>query len=262
MTGALFVADREGWLPTELSRGPWSSEALHGGPVAALLARLAEGAVTPDAMRPARITVELLRPVPLATLRGEARLLRPGRKVQWVGASLHEGERELARATVLWIRREALPPPEGHGGGHAARPPGPETVPATRPEWRSGGRAYHSHGVEHRVVRGAWGRPGPCTDWIRLRVPVVAGEAPSPLQRVAAAADFGNGISAALPLGAWRFVNPDLTIHLQRLPRGEWIGLDAVTWLEGQGIGLAESELFDEEGRLGRSLQSLLLEKG
>jgi hypothetical protein len=121
--------------------------------------------------------------------------------------------------------------------------------------------AYHTDGVEHRVVRGVWGRPGPCTDWIRLRVPVVAGETPSPLQRTAAAADFGNGISSALPFGEWRFINPDLTIHLQRLPEGEWVCLDAVTWPEGQGLGLAESELFDESGRVGRSLQSLLLER-
>ena len=73
---------------------------------------------------------------------------------------------------------------------------------------------------------------------------------------------FGNGIGAALPYGEWRFINPDLTIHVARLPRGEWVCLDAVTWPESEGIGLAESELFDEHGRIGRSLQSLLLEKG
>jgi hypothetical protein len=88
----------------------------------------------------------------------------------------------------------------------------------TKPAWSSGAPAYHSHAVEHRVVRGSWGPLGPCTDSIRLRVLVAAGEAPSPLQRVAAAADLGNGISAALPFGAWRFINPDLTIHLERLP--------------------------------------------
>jgi hypothetical protein len=115
--------------------------------------------------------------------------------------------------------------------------------------------------VVHRVVRGTWGVPGGCTDWIRLRVPVVDGETPSPLQRVAAVADLGNGISAALPFGAWRFINPDLTIYLERMPRGEWVCLDAVTWPENEGVGVAESELFDEHGRLGRSLQSLLLEK-
>ena len=188
-------------------------------------------------------------------------MLRPGRKVQLTESSLFVGDAEVARATLLWIRREPLPPPDDHGGGRADAPPGPARAAATRPEWSSGARAYHSHAVEHRVVRGAWGRLGPCTDWIRLRVPVVAGEAPSPLQRVAAAADFGNGISAALPFGAWRFINPDLTIHLERLPRGEWVCLDAVTWLGPEGAGVAESALFDEDGRLGRSLQSLLLEK-
>ena len=261
MGDALFLRDGNAFVPTELARGPWSPDALHGGPVAALLAGLAEALPRPGPMHPARLTLDLLRPVPLAPLRGEARLLRPGRKVQLAEASLHSDGRELARATLLCVRSAELPLPEAHGGASAPPPPGPETVPRTRPAWDTGAPAYHRDGVEHRVVRGAWGRPGPCTDWVRLQVPVVAGETPSPLQRVAAAADLGNGISAALPFGEWRFINPDLTIHLQRLPRGEWVCLDAATWPEGQGAGLAESQLFDEAGRLGRSLQSLLLER-
>jgi hypothetical protein len=262
MGDALFLRDGGGFVPTELARGPWSPDALHGGPVAALLAGLAEALPQPGPMHPARLSVELLRPVPLAPLRGEARVLRPGRKVRLSEASLYAEGRELARATLLLVRAAELPLPASHGGGRVSVPPGPETAPRTRPAWDSGATAYHRDGVEHRVVRGAWGAPGPCTDWIRLRVPVVGGEIPSPLQRTAAAADFGNGISAALPFGEWRFINPDLTLHLQRLPRGEWVCLDAVTWPEGQGAGLAESELFDEHGRLGRSLQSLLLERG
>lgn len=257
----LFAPEGELWRPSAFARGPWSAGALHGGPVAALLARLAEDLPQPLPMHPARITVELLRPAPLAPLRGSARVLRAGRKVQLTESSLFLGDVEVARATLLWIRREPLPLPADHGGGRAEPPPGPETAKVTPPAWSSGAPTYHSHAVEHRVVRGAWGALGPCTDWIRLRVPVVAGEAPSPLQRVAAAADFGNGISAALPLSAWRFINPDLTIHLERLPRGEWVCLDAVSFLGDEGTGVAESALYDESGRLGRSLQSLLLEK-
>lgn len=261
MGDALFLRDGPDFVPSELARGPWSPDALHGGPVAALLCHLVETLERPGPMHPARVSIELLRPVPLAPLRAEARLLRPGRKVQLAQSALFDGERELARATVLWIRTLELPLPETHGGGRAVPPPAPDGVPATPPVWRSGLTAYHSDAVEHRVVAGAWGEPGPCTDWIRLRVPVLDGAPPSPLQRVAAAADFGNGIAAALPFGAWRFINPDLTIHLQRLPRGEWVCLDAVTWLEPAGVALAESELFDEAGRIGRSLQSLLLER-
>lgn len=264
MAEALFLRDESDaarWLPTELSRGPWSPDALHGGPVAALLARLAEDVPQPGPMQAARTTVELLRPVPLAPLRGEARVLRPGRKVQLTESSLHAGDVCVARATHLWIRREAQPLPAAHGGGRATPPPAFDTVATTRPAWQREAPAYHSHGVEHRVVRGRWGELGPCTDWIRLRVPVVAGESPTPLQRVVAAADFGNGISSALPYGEWRFINPDLTVYLQRPAEGEWICLDATTWPEGEGIALAESELFDARGRLGRSLQSLLLER-
>lgn len=261
MGDALFVRDGSDFVPSELARGPWSPDALHGGPVAALLCHLVEALERPAPMHPARVSVELLRPVPLALLRAEVRLLRPGRKVQLTRSALFAGERELARATVLWIRTLDLPLPEDHGGGRVDLPPALDDAPTTPPVWRSPLTAYHSHAVEHRVLRGAWGEPGPCTDWIRLRVPVVDGESPSPLQRVAAAADFGNGIAAALPFGTWRFINPDLTIHLQRLPRGEWVCLDAVTWLEPAGVALAESELFDEQGRIGHALQSLLLER-
>jgi hypothetical protein len=116
--------------------------------------------------------------------------------------------------------------------------------------------------VEHRFVAGGFDRPGPATDWLRLRVPIIEGEAVSPLSRVAAAADFGNGISWVLSrLDGWGFINPDLTIYLHRLPIGEWVCLEAVSRVEPHGIGLAESRLWDERGLIGRSLQSLLVDR-
>ena len=110
------------------------------------------------------------------------------------------------------------------------------------------------------MVRGTWDALGPTTDWIRLDVPVVAGEAPSPLQRVAAAADFGNGISAAVPYGEYVFINPDLTVALDREPDGEWICVDAATRTHPDGIGLADSVLWDARGPIGRGVQTLIVE--
>ncbi len=98
---------------------------------------------------------------------------------------------------------------------------------------------------------------GPCAIWFRLRHPLLPGELPSPWQRVAVAADSGNGISAVLDLERYSFVNSDLTIHLLRRPLGEWIALDARTWLGAGGSGIAESALYDEEGLVGRAVQSL-----
>lgn len=258
---ALFLPDAGGFVPSELARGPWSPDALHGGPVAALLAQLADGAEAPGPMHPARLTIELLRPVPLAPLRAAVRVLRPGRRVQLVESALFADEREVARCTLLRLRREAIALPTDARAGADVPPPGPTASRPTSAPWRGPERGYHSHATEHRLARGAWGVPGPCTDWIRLCVPLLPGAPPAPLARVAAAADFGNGIGSALPFDRFTFVNADLTIHLHRLPAGEWVCLDAATWPGEDGVAIAESALYDERGRLGRALQSVLIER-
>jgi hypothetical protein len=258
---ALFLPDGDRFVPTELARGPWSPDALHGGPPAALLARALERAEGGDAVQVTRLTVELLRPVPFAPLAVQARVTRPGRKVQLVEAALASGDAVVARATALRIRRSDLVLPPGLDA--PAPPPGPAAGAPTRLAWGAAGLpAFHSHAVEHRFVTGGFDRPGAATDWIRLRVPLVAGEPASPLVRVAAAADFGNGISWVLDRqDGWRFINPDLTVYLHRLPAGEWVCLEALTRVEPHGIGFAESRLWDERGLLGRALQSLLVER-
>ncbi|HET6664120.1 MAG TPA: hypothetical protein VFG94_07670, partial [Acidimicrobiales bacterium] len=122
------------------------------------------------------------------------------------------------------------------------------------------GPAFHRTGMEVRFVSGAAAQPGPAKAWFRLRRPVVGDEEPTGVQRAAAAADFGNGVSWVLPPDRWIFVNPDLTLYLARPPQGEWIGLDAVTLPSDLGMALAESAVYDEHGRVGRAAQSLLLQ--
>lgn len=248
------------WLPTDWTRGPWSPQALHGGPVAALLAGVAEEAGGDDVpWLPARLTVELLRPVPLAPLAASASVARPGRKVQLVDASLSTADGTVvATARLLRIREADVPAPVTTG---LDPPPFPPAATVALGEMEAPYEAYHSHGTEHRFAEGGFDRLGPCTDWIRLTVPVVPGVEPTPLQRVAAAADFGNGISAVADFTTTTFINPDLTIHLHRPPAGDWVCLEAVTWMEERGIALAESRLWDERGPIGRSLQSLLVER-
>lgn len=262
MTDALFSQDGDRFVPSDLARGPWTPEAQHGGPPAALLARAVERFAGGDAMFVARLTIELLRPIPIAPLTIRTQLTRPGRKVQLITASLFSAEMEVARTTGLRIRRTDLQLPSDLPQGTS--PPGPESGAATLPPWAAiiDYRAFHSHAVEHRFVAGGFEQPGPATDWIRLRVPVVAGEDPSPLCRVAAAADFGNGVSWVLNRGAgYSFINPDLTLYLHRALVGEWVCLDAVTWVQPHGVGLAESTLYDVRGPIGRAVQSLIIER-
>jgi acyl-coenzyme A thioesterase PaaI-like protein len=257
---ALFEVERDRLRPTELARGPWSPDALHGGPVAAVLARAVESCDTMVPMRVARLTVELIRPVPLAPLLVSARVVRPGKRVQLVEGSVVAGETEVARATALQIRTAEVPLPEQAPFPQTPSDPmaAPERGPL--PSVPTLGTAYHADGVEMRFVRGAFGGLGPATAWMRLRHPVVEGEEPSPLQRVAAVADFGNGISKIVPFDSHIFINPDLTVAVARAPVGEWVGLDAVSRLSQDGVGQAESLLFDQVGVIGRAVQSLYVE--
>jgi hypothetical protein len=259
---ALFLPDGDRFIPTELTRGPWTPEAQHGGPPAALLAHTIDRMPGGEGMMVARLTVELVRPVPVTPLVVAARLTRPGRKVQLLEATLTAGDVEVARASALRIRVAELPLPALHDAANA--PPPPEAGTPSLPPWSEAisYRSFHRDGVEHRFVAGSFEQPGPATDWIRLRVPLVAGEPTPPLARVAAAADFGNGISWTLSrTEGYRFVNPDLTIYLHRQPVDDWVCLEGVTWVQPHGVGLAESRLWDRRGPLGRSLQSLLLER-
>jgi hypothetical protein len=260
MAEAIYEIDSERFVPTELARGPWTPEAQHGGPPAALLARALERYQDGEGMFVARLTVELLRPVPLTLLTVVARMTRPGRKVQLIEASMNAGETEVARAVALRIRRADVELPSGL----VASPPpaGPEQGKSIESPF-AGYAGFHNYGVEHRFVAGGFDRAGPATDWIRLRVPLIAGEPTSPLCRVVVAADFGNGVSWVLPrTEGYQFINPDLTIYLYRLPQTEWVCLEAATSAAGHGVGLAESRLWDETGPIGRSLQSLLIDRG
>jgi Thioesterase-like superfamily len=255
VTDPLYVEDGGRFLPQPITQGPWSPDAQHGGPVAALLARTVEAVPAPTPMQVVRLTIELLRPVPLTPLTTTAAVVRPGKRVQLVDARLQADGTDVAWARALRIRVQPLELPDVAIDARPSAPP-QDAVAATT--------AFHvpyADAVDLRFVRGDWSVPGPVTMWTRLRSEVVAGEAPTPLQRAAGAADFGNGVSWVLDFATHVFINPDLCVSLARQPRGEWVGFDVVTRLSSDGVGLAESEIFDPDGPVGRATQSLLVER-
>lgn len=259
---SLFEPDGGAWVPTAYARGPWDPSALHGGPVAALLTRAVEGVEAPVPARLARVTVELLRPVTLEALQVTTEVVRPGAKVGLVDAHLRRaGDGQLvATARGLRIRTSAVELPDGAEDVVPDLPPTASAMGGGVPA--GAGIAYHSAGVEHRFASGSFTEPGPVFDWVRLAVPVVPGEVPSGWQRAAAAADFANGISAVATFdGSALFINPDLTVHLWREPVGEWIGMESRTRTSTSGIGTSDSAMWDRSGRIGRSNQSLLLDR-
>jgi hypothetical protein len=257
MADAFFLPDGDRLVATELTRGPWDPGMQHAGPPAALLGRAVEGHGR-DGMRVARITFEIPRPVPIGPLRVTARLLRAGRSVELVQATLEAGGSEVMQATALRIRVAELPL------AAAPDPPAPLPPPGRGrplPFFPTGQAVGYHTAMEYRFVAGSFLEPGPATVWMRMRQPLLPGEAPSPLVRVLVAADSGNGVSAVLDWRRWRFVNADLTVSLHRPPAGEWVGLDARTTVGAAGIGLADTTLHDQRGPIGRGLQSLLVDR-
>lgn len=257
MSSAFYERDGDCYRATELTRGPWDPGAQHAGPPAALLAREIER-VDPDPdFQVARITTEILRSVPIGTLSVSAALLRPGKRVQLIGASLRDGDgEELMRASAWRLRSTALELPGAVLSD--SPPPGPEQGQRTQffPTGQEVG--YHT-AMQWRSLRGGFGELGPATMWFRMRQPLLEGEQPSALQRTMVSADVGNGISAVLDWRRFLFINVELSVHLERLPEGEWICVDAKTVPQPNGIGTAESVLSDRRGRIGRVAQTLLI---
>jgi Thioesterase-like superfamily len=256
--GHFYELEGDVAVPSELTRGPWDEGSQHAGPPAALLGRALERLPVDDGtpMRIGRVTYELLRPVPIAPLRVEAWIERGGRRVQMLGASLHDGDEEVMRARAWRLRTE----PVELGADFPSEPPGhAPTDGDDAPYFPTGTTTGYHTALDYRFVRGGFLEAGPAVVWMRSRVAVVAGERLSPIQRVLVVADSGNGVSAALDWRRFLFINVDLTVHLHRHPAGEWVCLDAVTRPEADGIGVADTALSDEAGRIGRAVQTLLV---
>jgi Thioesterase-like superfamily len=253
-TAPVFSVADGRFVASELSRGPWDPNAQHGGAPAALIVRALERLPAPEGLVLARVTYEFVRPAPVGPVEVRASVVRPGKRVQLLEASMLADGVEVVRARGLQIRTadagaaavDGNPPPPGpeHGQPADIRPP-------HRP-------MFALDAIEIVFVAGGWGG-GPCTAWFRLRSPIVGDETPSPLQRLAAAGDFGNGISATLSWDEYLYINPDLTLYIEREPVGEWICLSSETRIAADGIGIAESVLYDLRGRVGRATQALLV---
>ena len=239
------------------TRGPWHPDLQHAGPPAALLGRALETDST--AFRVTRVSIDLLKPVPITTLRVECSTLIGGRRRQLREARLLVGEQTVALARAMLLRTTSLALDALPNHDPPAPPPLDEGVAYEMP-FSTGEQGYHK-AMELRVVRGGPGQ-GQGQIWMRQRIPLLAGEAPSQLQRVLLIADSGNGISSSLDWRRWRFTNPDLTINLRRPPLGDWLCLDAHTHFQDDGLGMAESRIWDHQGVVGNGTQNLLLEPG
>lgn len=242
--------------------GPWAPGQQHAGPPSALLTRAVRrlGGL-PDRALPARLTFDILGPVPVAELVLTARVLRPGRRIALAEATLATADRpeQPVMTARAWLLRQlehpiadlpptpASPAPQWHE----------DVEPMTRP---AGWHAGYLDAVQWRWVAGSFEAPGPASVWTHLTVGLVEGEQPDPIERLVAVADSASGISAVASPAQLLFVNTDLTLHLTREPVGQEIWLSAATTMDPAGIGRTVGELGDRQGGVAHSAQSLFVD--
>ncbi|MEI9996525.1 MAG: thioesterase family protein [Rhizomicrobium sp.] len=254
---AIFRVDGPDIQTREHAGGPWDPSMQHGGAASSLVVWAAERIASRVPMRIARVTVDLLKPVPVAPLTYKAEVVREGAKIQLCAVSLFAQGKECLRASVLKIRAGAAPLP----GTVRETPLGaPHPDDCTVPDAMRLTTTPFLTGIDSRPARGSFRTPGPAAVWYRLLRPPVEGFDISPVMRAVVAADFCNGTSAVVDFDAWTFINADLTLSLARYPVGDWILLDSETWAGPEGAAIAFARLADLNGTFGRASQSVLLE--
>jgi hypothetical protein len=253
----MFVPEGDGVVvATNLTQGPWDPNGQYGGAPAALLAWAAERVPTLVPMRIARLTIDLHRRVPLGRLAVAAEVAREGKRLQLVVATVRDTDGlEVARATALRYRI---------GDGPDA-PTDPRLPPIEPPPWgpprAQRRRSTDLNGfIDATEMRDA-GSSGAATTWYRATRPVIAGEEPSPVVRLAWASDFTANSGNYLDLTRWSAINSDLTVSLGRAPQGEWTGVATRAWYARDGIGHARADLFDRDGLVGTCTASLLVDE-
>ena len=254
---ALFLPDGGGWMPTEAGLGPWGADLLHGGAVSALAIMLMEDEAHDD-YEAVRYSADFIRALPMSRLDASVRTVRKGQRLEVLDCELSSNDRLVARCSLMRVRPEPLTLPEGAPAPSSDPPPDTPEAFFEAPIFDPDRTFFVGSGIEMRVPDP--GRFGAGVAWYRLMLPTVPGREPSPTARVAAAADFGNGLSGFrndnIPVA---FPNADLVMHLGRQPEGEWVRLEATSEWRPDGIGLARGELADRHGSIGLAQQSLVL---
>lgn len=246
---------REAFSSQPTTAGPWGPDSQHGSPPAALMARALERLDTGSERVLGRFTMELLGPVPVGPLSVEAAVTRPGRTVELCEATLHDETRGRAVARAAAWRF----PVSGEGPRQEATPLSHSPADGSHHERPASWSGGYLDAVDWRWIKGAVTEPGPAVVWMRPGVDLVDGEAMSPVQRLLSCVDSASGVSAELDPADWGFLNTELTVHLVRAPVGPWICIDAETTLGSGSIGLATSAVYDQQGLVARTAQSLLV---
>ncbi|WP_420624351.1 thioesterase family protein [Candidatus Poriferisodalis sp.] len=267
MPPGLYVQEPGGVRATELTRGPWALQVMHGGAICGLLGWAVEREQRSLGIAQvcSRLTVEILSGMPMASYEVTATTVKAGKRTALIDAEVRAAPPEtgapgdgrlVARATSQWLT-PTIPSGELVSDGQALPPiPAERADPGANPDIDYPRPGFNADAVDLRFVGGSTEEPGPGRTWARLNHPLVAGEETSPLARIATLADLGAAVGWDYSPTGGAYINTDVTLQLLRPPAGEWIFFDAETLGTSQGLAGTHSVIFDQHGLLGWVLQS------
>jgi len=237
---------------TQHVSGAWIQDTQHIAPALGLLAHAVEvdrDARRSDGLVVGRLSYDILGTVPVDEVAVDVDVLRRGRTIELVQATLSHGRR-----TAVLLRAWLMAPGDTAGlagtSHQRIEPPG-EMEPWDPTSVWSGGF------IASAEVRRRQTEPGRAAYWVRTPLPLVADEETSRFASVAGLLDIANGMTVRADPRTVAFPNIDLTAHLFEQPRGEWIGFDTTVSMGAAGVGLTSSVLHDESGPIGTSAQVL-----
>jgi hypothetical protein len=255
---AIFQPEGSLFRATEAAGGPWSPDMLQGSATTGLMVREVERLAVKSGFAVRRLTFDLWRPAGLRAFGVETAMLRDGRKAKTIQVRLLDGETEIGRCTALLTAQGSESPvdPFSTPAGADAAPDTGTPPPAFAQKW-----SRYFQNVSVRLIEGALEKPGPAAAWMRLDVPMVEGEANTPLLQAVQAADFSSGVGQIVDMRQWTFINPEISLYFFRAPENEWILIRSRTRVGANGAGLTTATLSDRQGPFAEVMQAMTFER-
>ncbi|NYT57573.1 thioesterase family protein [Alcaligenaceae bacterium] len=230
-------------------QGAWQPGEQHLSAAAGLVLAEVERRLPSDKLV-SRVSFDVLGVIHSGSFTIDVRVLRPGRSIELIEASMCHGDQISIQARI-W-RLMASDTAQVQGAEWTPLPP-PDALPPLMFSriWDGGFIAS----LEAR--QGADARPGRGQSWLRTPYPLVHGEIDPPVAGFLKLIDAANGLVVRANPNEVFFANVDLTIHFTREPEAGWVGFDTRVSFGPTGLGETFSVLSDIHGPVGTAAQSL-----
>ncbi|EFQ82397.1 hypothetical protein HMPREF0063_12559 [Aeromicrobium marinum DSM 15272] len=252
---SMFTLDGDRLVPTAVARSMWSENQIHGVAVSGALARGLEArlaAIGRDDLVPARYTVDLFQPASMAPCTVATEVVREGRRICLIDATLLQEGVRVARASCTFLLPTESPTGEVWMPVERPEPPPLDVSPVSdepRVPFYTSDQPWSQDFAAHQ-------NGGRKVTW-QAGLAIVDTEPGTPFQSVASIADSTSMVVNWGTQGV-QFINTDITLALARQPVSREIGLSATDRVEHDGISVGTVEVFDRAGPLGTAMVAAL----